>query len=179
MAGIANPDKLTIKQILETFPQECIDIAPVELKRINKQIKEWKNFVRDIKEADLDIVSEIFNLGVAKIEAPRSAIEHKQTLELIIKMTKNPKMGFDRDKIDTAKQMPILELFNFVKVKRTGKRMMVSCPFHTDNSPSMMIDAKNRFKCFSCGEFGDSISFVMKLHGIEFLDAIKLLTGGI
>lgn len=48
------------------------------------------------------------------------------------------------------------------------------CPFHDDHTPSMTFK-KNKFKCWSCGESGDSISLVKKVLGKDFLDACRWL----
>ena len=48
------------------------------------------------------------------------------------------------------------------------------CCFHTDHTPSMTFKG-HKFKCWSCGESGDSISFVMKVLGKDFLDACRWL----
>ena len=48
------------------------------------------------------------------------------------------------------------------------------CCFHNDHSPSLTFK-KNKFRCWSCGASGDSISFVMKVLGKDFLDACRWL----
>jgi len=48
------------------------------------------------------------------------------------------------------------------------------CCFHDDHTPSLTF-RKNKFKCWSCGENGDSISFVMKVLGKDFIDACRWL----
>ena len=48
------------------------------------------------------------------------------------------------------------------------------CCFHNDHTPSLTF-RKNKFKCWSCGESGDSISFVMKVLGKDFIDACRWL----
>ena len=48
------------------------------------------------------------------------------------------------------------------------------CPFHDDHTPSLTFK-KNKFKCWSCGESGDSISLVEKVLGKDFLDACRWL----
>ena len=48
------------------------------------------------------------------------------------------------------------------------------CPFHNDHTPSLTFK-KNKFKCWSCGESGDSISLVEKVLGKDFLDACRWL----
>ncbi len=51
------------------------------------------------------------------------------------------------------------------------------CPFHSgDNTPSFKIYPNNRgFYCFGCGMGGDVITFLMKLFGLNFIDAVKKL----
>ena len=58
----------------------------------------------------------------------------------------------------------------------TVKHHKALCPFHNDHTPSMTFK-KNKFRCWSCGESGDSISFVMKVLGKDFLDACRWLGG--
>ena len=48
------------------------------------------------------------------------------------------------------------------------------CPFHDDHHASLSFK-KNKFKCWSCGESGDSISLVEKMLGKNFLDACRWL----
>ena len=49
------------------------------------------------------------------------------------------------------------------------------CPLHGDEKPSFFVYSDNRFKCFGCGESGDAVDFIQKLHGISFQDALKYL----
>ena len=56
----------------------------------------------------------------------------------------------------------------------TIKRHKALCPFHNDHTPSLTFK-KNKFKCWSCGECGDTISLVMKVLNKDFLDACRWL----
>ncbi len=49
---------------------------------------------------------------------------------------------------------------------------MGRCPFHGDRSPSFSVN-KDFYHCFGCKESGDAISFLMKLHGLSFEEAIE------
>ncbi len=50
------------------------------------------------------------------------------------------------------------------------------CPFHQDHSPSFSVHPdKQIYKCFSCGESGNVITFVEKFLGITFQEAVKVL----
>ena len=56
----------------------------------------------------------------------------------------------------------------------TIKRHKALCPFHNDHTPSLTFK-KNKFRCWSCGESGDTISLVMKVLNKDFLDACRWL----
>ena len=79
-----------------------------------------------------------------------------------------------KDKID------IVELIsNYTEVKRRGSNSyMAYCPLdgHNDKTPSLSIDKKKGlWNCFGCGEGGDVITFIERMEGVEFKEAIKLL----
>ena len=48
------------------------------------------------------------------------------------------------------------------------------CPFHNDHTPSLTFKG-SKFKCWSCGESGDSISLVEKVLSKDFIDACRWL----
>lgn len=60
-----------------------------------------------------------------------------------------------------------------VDLNRAGKAV---CPFHTENTPSFSVSEKKQiWRCFGCGEGGDVIALVAKLHRCTPLDAAKRL----
>ena len=62
-----------------------------------------------------------------------------------------------------------------IELRRSGSRMVGSCPFHDDKTPSFYIFSDNHFKCFGCQASGDVIDFVQKMYGFSFPDALKYL----
>ena len=56
----------------------------------------------------------------------------------------------------------------------TVKRHKALCPFHNDHHASLTFK-NNKFKCWSCGESGDSISLAEKVLNKDFLDACRWL----
>ena len=48
------------------------------------------------------------------------------------------------------------------------------CPFHDDHTPSLKFK-NNKFKCWACGESGDSISLAEKVLGKDFREACRWL----
>lgn len=71
----------------------------------------------------------------------------------------------------------IVELIGrYVDLKRTGENYKGLCPFHSEKTPSFIVNEnKGIFKCFGCGESGNAISFLMKHENMSFADAMKKL----
>ena len=60
-----------------------------------------------------------------------------------------------------------------VVLKKRGNSYWGLCPFHKDKNPSFCVTpAMGIYKCFSCGESGDALKFIMKTRNIEFKDLI-------
>lgn len=63
-----------------------------------------------------------------------------------------------------------------VRLKRSGRNYIGLCPFHNEKSPSFSVSQdKQIYKCFSCNEAGNVITFVMKQKNKNFIEAIKYL----
>jgi DNA primase len=60
-----------------------------------------------------------------------------------------------------------------VVLKKRGNSYWGLCPFHKDKNPSFCVTpSMGIYKCFSCGEAGDAIKFIMKTKNMEFKDVI-------
>ena len=61
-------------------------------------------------------------------------------------------------------------------LKRVGRRFVGLCPFHTEKSPSFSVNPElGLYYCFGCQESGDAITFVRKLDGLDFPEAVERL----
>lgn len=64
-----------------------------------------------------------------------------------------------------------------VVLKKRGNNYWGLCPFHKDKNPSFCVTPHmGIYKCFSCGEAGDALKFLMKTRNVEFKDLIIELT---
>lgn len=64
----------------------------------------------------------------------------------------------------------------YVQLKKAGTRMSGLCPFHNERTPSFSVSPDMQFwYCFGCNEGGDAINFVMRMEGLEFPEALKVL----
>ena len=79
-------------------------------------------------------------------------------------------------KIRNASELYTLALDFNLELKQQGNTWVALCPFHSEHTPSFCINTNtNRYKCFGCGAFGDSFSFVCKMKGCSFLEALDFL----
>lgn len=62
----------------------------------------------------------------------------------------------------------------YVQLRKQGRNYFGLCPFHGENSPSFSVSSdKQIFHCFGCGEGGNVFSFLMKMEGLAFTEAVQ------
>ena len=65
---------------------------------------------------------------------------------------------------------------DFVNLRRRGVNMIGLCPFHNEKTPSFTVSpAKGIYKCFGCGQGGNSVNFIMEHEQATYLDALRFL----
>lgn len=64
----------------------------------------------------------------------------------------------------------------FVNLRKAGVNYKGLCPFHDDKNPSFMVSpAKQICHCFTCGEGGNAVNFLMKHEQITYPEALRWL----
>lgn len=67
---------------------------------------------------------------------------------------------------------------DYVTLKKAGKNYQALCPFHSENTPSFIVnEEKQLFYCFGCQKGGDAITFLQEINTISFHEAVTLLAG--
>ncbi len=85
-------------------------------------------------------------------------------------------MRFDDNKIDEIKsRVDIVDLASeYLTLKKAGRNFIGLCPFHQEKTPSFTLNREKQiFYCFGCGQGGNVITFLMKIAGKSFPEAIK------
>jgi len=80
-------------------------------------------------------------------------------------------------KEEVKRATDIVELVGqYLRLQRAGRGYKALCPWHDDSRPSLQINPdRQSFKCWVCDVGGDVFQFVMKMDGISFPEALKLL----
>ncbi len=65
---------------------------------------------------------------------------------------------------------------DYVSLKKRGANWVGLCPFHNDRKPSFYVTRTKGFcKCFSCGEGGSPVNFIMKIENMSYPEALRYL----
>lgn len=85
-------------------------------------------------------------------------------------------MTYDRDFLEQIESAVDLVEYatsqGFEFVRRSG-RTWAHCTLHEDKTPSLMIDDKNQFHCFSCGAHGGIINWLRDYEDMSFVSAVE------
>lgn len=80
------------------------------------------------------------------------------------------------DQVEQVKsKVDIVEVISaYLPLKKAGRNFAALCPFHSEKTPSFMVSAERQvFKCFGCGESGDVFTFLEKMEGWDFREALE------
>lgn len=87
-------------------------------------------------------------------------------------------MRYSDEIIDEVRQTnDIVDIVSqYVHLKRSGRNFFGLCPFHNEKSPSFSVSPdKQIFHCFGCGVGGNVFTFLSRIEGISFIEAVQSL----
>jgi DNA primase len=86
-------------------------------------------------------------------------------------------LGNDRVKMVKEASDIVDVVGSYISLRPAGQQTFKGlCPFHDDHRPSFDVDPKRgRYRCWSCGKYGDVITFVQEYEKVEFAEALEIL----
>ena len=174
------------KELLEIFP-EAKQIVPDLIKELTAKRKELVTYIGDEialihAESDDEVYWYFWELWLMlnegeKLQAIDIKLARLYRLQNTIEGKPAPKGRLSDDVIEAARNYPIQDLFDIV-FRRSGNRLVGSCPYHDEKTGSFFIFLKtNTARCFGCGKSQDSIGAYMELNGCDFKTAVTTLGG--
>lgn len=86
-----------------------------------------------------------------------------------------------REDVDLVRERAKIDevVGTYVTLKGAGSGSLKGlCPFHDERTPSFHVRPHlGLWHCFGCGEGGDVFSFMQKIDGLGFTEAVELLAG--
>ena len=173
------------------YPQdkELLDIFPEAKKIIPKKIKKWKKQKKHILKTETipyfekcnrlkddfkkAFWKEAYGHFASGFNETIKQLKRLKRLQAILKCPEGAEL-----KIQAAKERPLLDLYEFKKLRRQGRYHIARCPLHEDRTPSFYIYDNNSWWCFGCNKGGDSIDFIKWLFGFDFRQAVNYLVEG-
>ncbi len=179
------------KKSIRVSEHELSKIFPEAKSVVLEKLKEWEIIHENIKtviEKKLRIINEKsaqgnqwFWKGLVSVIDGKKLIEAEKhiarlkRLKALYSNSSPPKNRISQSDIDRAVSIPIEEVLN-IKLKRSGNKLVGSCPFHNEKTPSFYVYLKsNSFYCFGCQKGGNIINLIQILYGYSFIETVKYL----
>lgn len=89
-------------------------------------------------------------------------------------------MRFSQQLLDEIRaRLPVSQVVSkHVRLKRAGRELIGLSPFKQEKTASFTVnDTKGFYHCFATGEHGDIFTFLMKVEGVSFTEAVERCAG--
>ena len=123
------------------------------------------------------------HLGLGSVRAARRSRRRRRSAIAVAgdrppaRRTLSPMGILDEDIARVREATDIVGLIGeHVALKRAGGRFTGLCPFHGEKTASFSVNPQLGFYyCFGCQESGDAITFIRKIDGLDFAEAVERL----
>lgn len=145
----------------------------------DEEFVEWMGIESDWKKGkprytDWEILQDITNPEEFLRESLSSATD-KGKVARLIKRFDNDGGRFSDTDLESARSYPIESLLG-TRSRRSGSKLLASCPFHQERTASMVIYSDNSFHCFGCSAHGkNAVDLIMLRDSVSFRDAVNYL----
>lgn len=168
--------------------RELLSLFGIDPALIKEKITGWRaaceeavsNLKRRIAEVNTKMAKGSFDrwfgLEVIRIFEGRRVAEaarHIRRLERLLESDKPKKGRLGETEIEQARRTDWQHFLP--NLRRVGGKLVGLCPFHQEKTPSFIIFADGRFRCFGCQKSGDTIDFIKETEGLNFVEAVKRL----
>lgn len=182
----------SFRELMQIFP-EAITAARRGLKARLKTYKEKLRKVGDYEQDYYDNVisqapwqerealqeqsnkdfEEVRKKWTSKIKTIMFNLSHLDELQGKIQPKKMG--GATEEEIARAKEISILNFYDG-KLQKHGDKAVGICPFHNERTGSFHVYlSQNTWWCYGCQAGGSVVDFIMRMHNIDFLQAVKQL----
>ena len=76
---------------------------------------------------------------------------------------------------DELQKIREIRIHKILGLPDDGRKQVLSCPFHSEKTPSFFIFPDNGFKCFGCDVQGSGAIDFMRELNIPFVEALEEL----
>lgn len=166
-----NP-RLSTEELKEVFP-EILEIAPQRVKALEFWIEKLKTHY-----AQNPVLGDTLEAIWEREEREEELTKLKRQLVRFKRFIPQGEstLGVTEAQIQDAREVPILDLID--EPRRSGNMYTVLCPLHEERTPSCKIYVRsNDFWCFGCNKGGDTIDLIMARDEVDFVTAVRQLTG--
>jgi hypothetical protein len=181
-----NKQTYTDRELLKLFP-EAKDIIPLKIKELQKITRGKERVIEQLLCNIYSLGADNFSIWFAEklieiffmpeIQKYNRKIMQLRRFQALLNPVKKDTVSL-QENIEQARNFPIFEVASrYLELRQVGNKYLGLCPFHSEHSPSFYIYSQtNSFHCFGCQENGDSIKLQMALGGLDFKQAVEMLS---
>jgi len=180
---VFKPTKTFIREVIKQLREQCYAIQAQIQKAKNHDdalrqtfVEQYQNRAFDVyrKEYDDFLFTAWGDYYQQKLDAVNRRI--RQYTFRLRGIPKGTGFQINPDILQRAKESPIQDYLTCRNWRQVAGRLVTSCPFHKDDTPSFAIYTKdNTWHCFSCGAGRDVIDFIMRQQNLKFIEAVRYI----